>query len=597
VPNTDTMAFVFFVYGLSFFTLGLAIFIYPKRNSVFSLAPDLNLIAAFGVTHGINEWLDLFILINTSGSTQTLACIRAVILPMSFLFLLVFGIKAMTQAHPTQRHWVVTLPLALTAVWALIVVLSGDRLSMGDICARYLIGLPGALLCAHGLHLHLRQLRKTRLITVIKHLRFMIVVFFIYGILAGLFVKRAPFPPASFLNYESFIHVMGVPIQIFRAAAAALLAYATLRVLRIFHWETQTRLEEGELRVHTLAAAAPVVLFQHDKCGLLRHIEGRNLSDLSLDPGHLIGQPVRTLFPGLDTAGLEHKAWTPGEVHYDQVTAADRTYYLCYTPTHSGDGSISGFVGAALDITQQLASQTEIETYRRELSQTRQLTELGTMSKFMAEKLWQPLQVVKLQLQRLLVDDDSLNDPQRVTRILEQSLREIDDAAAQVQRLRDRVQVLPAEPSATIAMESLLKRLAAVHVDQARSVHTEIVIQAPATVPMPVIAERELEYVATAFIECALEHGSADTPSQLIVGAEVEDSYFLLSFTDTHRVLSEEEQEKMFVPFPETVVQGQGCGLSMAVVHEIVQTHGGHIRIDSQADQGTTLVVRLPLKT
>ena len=36
-----------------------------------------------------------------------------------------------------------------------------------------------------------------------------------------------------------------------------------------------------------------------------------------------------------------------------------------------------------------------------------QLTELGTMSKFMAEKLWQPLQVVKLKLQRLLVDDDS----------------------------------------------------------------------------------------------------------------------------------------------------------------------------------------------
>lgn len=596
MPNTDTMAFVFFVYGLSFFTLGLAITVYPKRHSVFALAPDLNLIAAFGFTHGINEWLDLFILINTSGSTHTLEVIRSITLPVSFLFLVIFGIKAMTQGHPRHRCWMIAVPVMQISVWALIVILSKDRLLMGDIGARYGIGLPGAFLAAHGLHLHLRQLRKTKLAPVLKNLRFMIGVFLIYGLLAGAVVKSAPFPPASFLNYEGFMHFVGMPIQVFRGIAAVLLAYATLRVLQVFRWETQNRLEEEELWIHTIAAAVPVVLFQYDKRGVLRHIEGRNLDNLSPDPRSLIGQPITALFPSLDIAEIEGNPWGVGEVYSNPVTAGDKTYYLCCAPTHSGDGSISGFVGAALDITRQLAHQNEIETYRRELSQTRQLTELGTMSTLVARRLWQPLQVVTLQIQRLLLDKESLDNPQRVTRVLEESMKEIENATSQAQRLRDRAQVTAMESSKTIALNRLFQRLATVYCDRARSTHTEFVVQVPEAIPLLAIAERELEYMATALIECVLDHGSGETPSQFIIKADVGDQAVTLSFTDTHRTLSSEEQDGMFVPFPETLANTQGCGLSMAVVNEIVQTHGGTIGIDSQAGQGTTFRMSLPLK-
>ncbi len=589
------MTFVFFIYGLSFFTLGLAIFVYPKRNSAFSLAPDLNLIGAFGLTHGANEWLDLFILINTSGSTHALEIIRSITLPASFLFLVIFGVKAMTQGRTGQRDWIVTVLSLQISVWALIVAFSKERLLMGDIGARYFIGLPGAFLTAHGLHLHLRQLRKTKLVPVLNHLRFMIGVFAVYGLLAGAFVKSASFPPASLLNYESFMHVVGAPIQVFRGVAAMFLAYATLRVLRVFHWETQSRLEEDKLRIHTIAAAAPVILFQYDKRGILRYVEGRPLELFSPDLNPLIGQPVTALFPNLDTDAIGKKPWATGEFYGDQVATGDRTYYLCCAPTHSGDGSVSGMVGAALDITQQLASRNEIEIYRRELSRTRQLTELGTMSQLVARRLWQPLQVAKLQIQRLLLDEESLDDPQRVTRILEQSMKEMEDATAQAQRLRDRAQVTAADPSATLALEYLFRRLASVYRDRARTMQTELVIQVPATVPLLAIAERELEYVATALIECMLDHQRETTPSQLIVRAALEDRRVTLSFTDTHRLLSPEEQAQMFVAFPETI-NTQGCGFSMAVVNEIVQTHGGTIEIDSQVGQGTTFRMSVPFQ-
>jgi len=60
------MTFVFFVYGLSFVVLGLTILIYPKKDSMFKLARHLYLIAGFGLVHGINEWVDMFLHISKS---------------------------------------------------------------------------------------------------------------------------------------------------------------------------------------------------------------------------------------------------------------------------------------------------------------------------------------------------------------------------------------------------------------------------------------------------------------------------------------------------------------------------------------------------
>jgi len=39
------MTFVFVIYGLSFFVLGLSILVYPKKGSTFKLAGHLYLIA------------------------------------------------------------------------------------------------------------------------------------------------------------------------------------------------------------------------------------------------------------------------------------------------------------------------------------------------------------------------------------------------------------------------------------------------------------------------------------------------------------------------------------------------------------------------
>ncbi|MFH1665076.1 MAG: hypothetical protein ABIA77_03055, partial [Candidatus Omnitrophota bacterium] len=56
------MALIFFVYGLSFFCLGLAILLYPAAGINFRLGKGIKLIGAFGVLHGVNEWIGMFLL-------------------------------------------------------------------------------------------------------------------------------------------------------------------------------------------------------------------------------------------------------------------------------------------------------------------------------------------------------------------------------------------------------------------------------------------------------------------------------------------------------------------------------------------------------
>jgi signal transduction histidine kinase len=593
VVTTSHMIVVFFIYGLSFFVLGVAILIYPKRNSVFALAPHLNLIAGFGITHGFNEWLDMFILIQAPNSIPSLEILRAVILPASFLFLVQFGVKSIVQAK--ERYALLRLlPFLLAPLWGVTVFFSHDRFLMGDIWARYLIGLPGALLTSYALGLHLAQLRETKLTGVIQNLKFMIVVFLIYGLLAGVIVKKAWFVPASFLNYAMFQQVLGLPIQIFRAVCASLLAYSTLRVLRIFYWETQHLLREGELRLRTNTSAAPAILFKNDCNGILTDVEGKGLAALNLDSSALMGKPVSDLFPDFDCSRLDAHSWASNKVHTCNVTLGAKTFDMCYSPLPGGDGQIAGFVGAALDITARLEDQARIEAYRRKLAQTKQLTELGTMSKIWAGKLRKPLNVAKLLIQRLLVDTHQATDSEGISQALERSLSEINDATSTVQQFCDQIQVPPIDHGEWIDLHRLFTRVAAVFAERSRQANVQVIIDVQDVVPCLCIGPRELEYVFSILIEHAIDAGPNQHARQLRISCVSHSSDIELMFSDTANSVPAAGLKPAFKPLHDAGAHAWNNELGLAVVHEIIQAKGGTISVDSQEGQGTTFRLVLP---
>ena len=63
---------------------------------------------------------------------------------------------------------------------------------------------------------------------------------------------------------------------------------------------------------------------------------------------------------------------------------------------------------------------------------------------------------------------------------------------------------------------------------------------------------------------------------------------------DTGCGISEEIQARVFDPFFTTKPRGQGTGLGMSIVHGIVESHHGHIRIESEETRGTRITICLP---
>ncbi len=84
---------------------------------------------------------------------------------------------------------------------------------------------------------------------------------------------------------------------------------------------------------------------------------------------------------------------------------------------------------------------------------------------------------------------------------------------------------------------------------------------------------------------------------KLTIQTLTKDGYVSLVVEDTGVGMSTEVKRQLFDPFFTTKEIGEGTGLGLSVVHGIVSSHGGTIKVGSQVGKGARFEIQLPVRS
>jgi len=102
--------------------------------------------------------------------------------------------------------------------------------------------------------------------------------------------------------------------------------------------------------------------------------------------------------------------------------------------------------------------------------------------------------------------------------------------------------------------------------------------------------------LASVFVNLLVNAAQAlDKQGTITVTSSVSEGTVTATVADTGRGIAPEDLSKIFDPFFTTKPVGQGTGLGLNVVYNIVQQHNGKIWAESEQGKGTTFFMELPL--
>jgi signal transduction histidine kinase len=247
---------VFFIYGLAFFSMGLAMLLESRRAPLLAEARILHPLAFFGFVHGIHEWLEMYLHIRQWFDLPLLAVtpwLRLTLLVFSFSALIFFGIQTfLPSTHRFFKRQAVfsALFLLIYACTTLLVSISHQhqltaQLEEADALARYLLAVPGAGLAAFALFRQASQamIQRERA-RLVQNLHLAALCFGLYAC-TQLVVGQSDLFPANFINQTAFLRWTGIPIQMVRAALAILITVSLIRASQVVEDERRWQFENN----------------------------------------------------------------------------------------------------------------------------------------------------------------------------------------------------------------------------------------------------------------------------------------------------------------------------------------------------------------
>lgn len=267
---------------------------------------------------------------------------------------------------------------------------------------------------------------------------------------------------------------------------------------------------------------------------------------------------------------------------------------ICGTLTKDENGKPISLMGSFVDISEMKRNEEELSRYRGQMARAEQLASLGTLSATIAHQLTQPLTVIRLSLDNALDELEESSSSRSVIRRLRESVTQVSNITSIIERFRNFARKSSGRTVAEVNLKLVAIRITSLLSESARSARITLRINDMDDLICTWISENDLEQLFFALIENAIQAADSEKARQLVIDAAVKDEHIELRVSDDCGGIPPENIDRIFEPFFTTKPRGQGTGLGLCIVQDVVSRSGGRIEVESEYGKGTTFIIRLP---
>ena len=351
--------------------------------------------------------------------------------------------------------------------------------------------------------------------------------------------------------------------------------------------------EQLERRQHELRELGELHarIFDNVASGLLTVDDSEHITSFNheaaritgFDAVEVLGRPLHALFPtfrGHDSRAPQQR------LELSFCNRAAQQLHLGFSRSLLRD-DMGNVVGAVL-IFQDL---THVHQMEQELRRSERLSAVGQLAAGLAHEIRNPLASLSGSLELLgddLGEDDA--DSRRLLRIVKRETERLNRLVSDFLVYAGPGQIESEEVRVRELFEGLVLLLS-------RGEHAKL--QVDLDVPAGLIAWGSSDQLQQVFWNLLLNAAQAEPDDGRIGvrarhGSDPSAAAVEIEVTDRGRGIPPETLERVFEPFFTT--RGKGTGLGLALVHRVVEAHGGQIAVRSDED-GTTMKVVLPTRS
>jgi signal transduction histidine kinase len=229
----------------------------------------------------------------------------------------------------------------------------------------------------------------------------------------------------------------------------------------------------------------------------------------------------------------------------------------------------------------------ELKITQEKLIRSERLMAMGHLVQGVAHEIRNPIMTIGGFAQRLKKE---LDEDQGLQKYVDAILKE----AIRLEKLVKQVREFMNVQSATLSMDKIspvVDEVIKIFKPLAQRHKVKIVKEIDGDTPLIKMDSAQMVTALSNVVENALESMSGG--GTLTLGVNRQNNDVLITVRDTGCGIAAEQLDAIYDPFVTSKTRGAGLGLTM--VHQIIMNHQGEIKISSQLENGTIVLLRLPV--